>query len=287
MKKIKILSPAKAIDIEHINYAKSYLEKEGMKVEISAYAEGQHNYFSGTDEERLSDFQDALNDPSVDIILCSRGGYGSVRIIDKLDFSSLGKKLIVGYSDVTVFHNHLQSNYAATTVHATAPLNFKDNTPAALKSLLNVLKGKGNNYIIDGTPLNRIGHAEGAVVGGNLSIIASLLGTNSAIKTNGKILFIEDIDEAVYSIDRMMWSLKKANKLSGLKALIIGGMTSMKDSEIPFGKTVSEVILEAVSEYDYPVCFDFPAGHIDDNRALVFGKKAKLLVLDDKVIFEQ
>ncbi len=287
MKKIKILSPAKAIEEKHILYAKNYLNKKGFVVEVAKNALGQENYFSGTDEERLKDFQNALDDKTIDIILCSRGGYGSVRLIDQLDFRNLGNKLIIGYSDITVFHNHLQSNFGKKTIHATAPLNFSENSFDALDSLINVMNGKPNNYSIDSNRLNRIGHAEGEIVGGNLSIIASLLGTNSSIKTNGKILFIEEIGEAVYSIDRMMWSLKKANKLSGLKGLIIGGMTGVKDSEVPFGKTALEVISEAVEEFDFPVCFDFPAGHIPDNRALIFGEKAKLLVLDDKVIFEQ
>lgn len=287
MKKIKIVSPAKAIAKEHLDFATSYLEGNGFLVEVAANAGNQSDYFSGTDEERLEDFQNAIDDPSVDYILCSRGGYGSVRIIDSLDFRNLNSKVIIGYSDVTVFHNHIQAVYGVKSVHGTAPLNFKENTKESLQSLINVLNGQPNNYAIDGSKLNRIGHADADLVGGNLSIIASLIGTNSSIKTNGKILFIEDVGEPVYSIDRMMWTLKKANKFSGLKGLIVGGMTSIKDSEIPFGKQVYEVIKDAVEEYDYPVCFNFPAGHIDDNRALIFGAKAKLLVLEDKVIFEQ
>lgn len=287
MKKIKIVSPAKSIAMEHVNFAKRFLEDNGFTVEVGRFALGEHHYFSGTDQERLSDFQAAIDDPTIDVILCARGGYGSVRIIDDLNFSNLGQKLIVGYSDITVFHNHIQRNFKVPTLHATAPLNFSENTVEALDSLLNALNGISNEYEIEHHPLNRKGIAEGKIVGGNLSILASLVGTDSDLDFKDSILFIEDIGEAIYAVDRMLNTFRKAGKLNHLKGLIVGGMTDMKDSAIPFGKTVEEVIREIAEPYSFPLCFNFPAGHINDNRAVFLGKACKLEVSDKKVHFIQ
>jgi len=288
VKSIRIVSPAKAIDKKHLDYAVGFLESKGYKVELSEFAAGSNNYFSGTDEQRLSDFQDAVNDESVDIILCSRGGYGSVRIIDSIDFGALKKlpKLIIGYSDVTVFHSVL-NGLGIESAHATVPLNFEENSAEAIQSFLNVLSNAENKYEIEPHILNREGKVEAPVVGGNLAVLSSLIGTNSDISTDGKILFIEDIGEAIYAIDRMMWSLKKSGKLDKLAGIVVGGMTNMTDSEMRFGNTVEEVIRQAVDEYDYPVCFNFPAGHVDDNRALVFGRKASLDIGANQVLFRQ
>jgi len=288
-KKIHITSPAKVIDKACIDFAVEFLTEKGFSVTLSKNVLGQYHYFSGTDSERLEDFQHALDDDSIDFILCARGGYGSVRIIDQLDFSRfLNKpKLIIGFSDITVFHNHIHAHYKLPTVHASVPLNFRSNSMEALKSLVNVLNGKSNTYFVETTAYNREGIAKAAVVGGNLSIIYSLIGTNSDISTDGKILFMEDIGEPVYAVDRMLYALKKSNKLQNLAGLIVGGMTNMKDTEISFGKTVQEVISEMVAPYKFPVCFNFPAGHVDDNRAIILGKEAKLEVTADMVIFEQ
>lgn len=289
MKKIRIVSPAKYIEQKPVDFAEEFLQKSGFDVEIGTYALGQDHYFSGSIEERLSDFQFALDDPSVDIILCSRGGYGCVQIIDRLDFSAFisNPKLIIGYSDVTVFHNHINRHFNINTVHATAPLNFEENTKEALSSLLNVLNGIENQYKIQPNKLNIQGKVEAQIVGGNLAIIYSLLGTNSDVNCDDKILFIEEIGEAIYSVDRMFYALKKSGKLAKIKGLIVGGMTNMKDSELPFGKSVEEVIHDHISPLDIPLVFDFPAGHIDDNRALIIGKKATLSVGEDAVIFRQ
>lgn len=288
MKSIRIVSPAKAIDKKHLDFALGLLESKGYKGELSKFASGSTNYFSGTDEERQSDFQAAINDENVGVILCSRGGYGSVRIVDSIDFSALveSPKLIIGYSDITVFHSVLH-RLGIESAHATVPLNFEENTKEAIQSFFNILSNAENKYKIEPHSLNRLGNIEAPVVGGNLAILASLLGTNLDISTDGKILFIEDIGEAIYAVDRMLWSLKKSGKLDNLAGLIVGGMTNMTDSEVPFGKTVEEVIREVVEEYNYPVCFNFPAGHIDDNRAIVFGRKAGLKVEDNKVEFRQ
>ncbi len=289
MKKIRIVSPAKSIDQLHVDFAENFLEQHGFEIEIGTYALGQDHYFSGTIQERLSDFQYALDDPSIDIILCARGGYGSVQLIDELDFSAFlnDPKLIVGYSDVTVFHSHITANFKIPTLHASAPLNFAENTPEALESLLNAFNGIENVYKITPHSLNVLGEVEAMVIGGNLAILYSLLGTNSEADFKDKILFIEDVGEAVYAVDRMFYALKKAGKLSQIKALMVGGMTNMKDSEIPYGKSIEEVIHSHIAPLNIPLVFNFPAGHIDDNRAVIIGKKATLSADSETVIFRQ
>lgn len=288
-KKIHIIAPAKVIDKACIDFAVDFLQKNGFEVSLAKHVLGQYNYFSGTDAERLADFQAALDDESIDFILCARGGYGSVRIIDDLDFTKFLKKpkLIIGFSDITVFHNHIQSHFNIPTLHASVPLNFQSNTPEALNSLVNVLNEKPNKYEIAPSKYNRSGEVKAVVVGGNLSIIYSLIGTNSDLNTDGKILFIEDIGEHIYAIDRILYSLKKSNKLQKLAGLIVGGMTNIKDTEIPFGKNVEEVISEIVAPYKFPVCFNFPAGHVDDNCAIILGKEALLVVTPDGATFQQ
>lgn len=286
--KIKIVSPGKFIDPKLIDFAEGWLKSKGFEVEVGEHAKGQHNYFSGTDEERLADMQEALNDPEVDAILCARGGYGSIRIIEDLDFRPFLRhpKMIFGYSDITVFHARMQ-RMGFESVHSTTPLDFEENTEGSLQSLINALEGKSNEYNLPAHSLNRSGQLKKKIVGGNLSIITSLIGTRDEIETKGRILFIEDVGEAIYEIDRMLWTLKKARVLKGLDGLIVGGMTKMKDSETPFGKTVDELIREAVEEYEYPLCFNFPAGHMDDNRAIILGKEARLAVTDSGSLFKQ
>lgn len=287
--KIRIVSPAKQIEKSHIDHTVAWLTNKGFVVEIGEHALGQYNYFSGTESQRLSDFQNALDDPTVDVILCARGGYGSIHLIDQLDFTSFVKKpkLIMGYSDITVFHNHIPHHLGVPTVHATAPLNFSENTPEALQSLVNVINGAGNSYHIQPNALNVNGEVKAPVVGGNLAILYALIGTDSDADYSGKILFIEEIGEAVYAVDRMMYALKKSGKLDQISGVIVGGMTNMKDSEVPYGKTVEEVISDHIRPYNIPLCFDFPAGHIPDNRAVIIGKEAHLSVQDDKVVFFQ
>ncbi|MBI3136284.1 MAG: LD-carboxypeptidase [Bacteroidetes bacterium] len=288
-KKIHITAPAKVIDKACIDFAVDFLKKNGFAVSLAPHVLGKNNYFSGTDAERRADFQAALDDDSIDFILCARGGYGSVRIIDELDFSTFIKKpkLVIGFSDITVFHNHIHNHFNLPTLHASVPLNFQSNTPEALNSLLNVLNEKPNRYDIQPSRYNRNGKVQAIVVGGNLSILYSLIGTNSDLQTDGKILFIEDIGEHIYALDRILYSLKKSNKLQNLAGLIVGGMTNIKDTEIPFGKTMEDVISEIMAPYKFPVCFNFPAGHVDDNRAILLGKAATLVVETDAVRFEQ
>ncbi|WP_027418783.1 S66 peptidase family protein [Crocinitomix catalasitica] len=289
MKTIRIVAPAKAIEADKIAFAHKVLSLNNFNVQLSNNLNGNYHYFSGTLTERLADFQSAIDDKEVDIILCARGGYGCVQLIDQLDFTQFIQhpKLIIGYSDVTVFHQHVYGNFNIPTVHASAPLNFEDNSMDSLSSLINVFNEKVNTYEFPAHQLNITGSLNGEVIGGNLAVICALIGTNSDFDFTEKILFIEDIGEAVYSIDRMMYTLKKAGKLDGIKGLIVGGMTNMKDSAVPYGESVEQIIHHHIKPFKIPLCFNFPAGHIDDNRAIIIGKKAIIKIGDDKVIFEQ
>jgi len=284
-KNIRIVSPAKAIASEYIDHAITFLEHNSFEVQLGGHVLGQHHYFSGTDRERIHDFQAAIDDDTVDIILCARGGYGAIRIVDQIDYSALERKskLVVGYSDITVFHHHINKHLNLPTIHATMPLNFKQNSKESLNSLMKAMKGEPNFYEIPGHESNLQGKGKGKLIGGNLAVIYALIGTNSDVNFTDKILFIEDVGEYIYSIDRMLWALDKAGKLSRLQGLIIGGMTNIKDTEIGFGQSVNDIILERVSAYGYPVSFNFPAGHLNDNRALVLGREALLTVKKESV----
>ena len=278
--KVVILSTARKISEAEIVPAVNVFKEWGLEVILGANLFTEDNQFSGTTEQRISDFQQALDDQSIKAIFCARGGYGTVKIIDELDFTNLKKnpKWVVGYSDVTVLHNHINQNFNIETLHATMPINFSTNTAESLNSLKKVLFGESLSYDFTTYQMNREGVAEGKVVGGNLSIIYSLTGTNSQIDTKGKILFIEDLDEYLYHVDRMMMNLKRVGILKDLSGLVVGGMSDMNDNAIAYGKSVLEIISEAVSDYNYPVCFGFPAGHIDDNRTLIMGRNATLNV---------
>ena len=282
--KIGIVAPARKITSGELQPAIETLEKWGLKVVLGKNLFNQQNQFSGTDQERAEDLQMMLDDTSIKAIISARGGYGTLRIIDKINFSAFKKnpKWIIGYSDVTVLHSHIYSNFGIETLHGTMPINFTKNIEAS-GSLRKILFGETFRYSSGNHPLNRKGNAEGILTGGNLSLLYALMGSKSDIETKGKILFIEDLDEYLYHVDRMMLSLKRASKLNHLAGLVVGGMTEMKDNTVPFGKTVQQIILDAVSEYNYPVCFDFPAGHVDKNLALILGRKAKLKVTSDKV----
>ncbi len=276
---IGLVAPARRVSEQELTKAVSIIESRGYKVLKGKYLFASENQFSGTDEERTADFQQMLENPEVKAVFAVRGGYGSVRIIDKIDFCPLLKnpKWIAGYSDFTVFHNHL-INLGLQSLHATMPLNFATNTPEALASLFDVLEGKRPQYHFVLHPLNRKGKAVGMLVGGNLSVLYSVMGSDSFPDTAGKILFLEDLDEYLYHIDRMMMALKRAGVFKNLAGLIIGGMTGMNDNAIPFGKTAEEIIRESVEEYDFPVAFGFPAGHQPDNRALIMGAEVRLEV---------
>jgi len=275
--KIGIISTARKINIEELKYAIELIESWGLKVVLGKTIGASQDQYAGDDTLRSEDLQYMLDKADINAILCARGGYGTVRIIDDLDFSNFIKqpKIIAGFSDVTVLHSHLH-NMNAPTLHSSMPISFKSNTKESIESLKKALFGENSDISCDGHSLNRKGKAKGQIIGGNLSILYSLIGTPSDIDTKGKILFIEDLDEYLYHIDRMMTSLKRSGKLKSIKGLIVGGMTKMNDNTIPFGKTAEQIIFEAVSDYNYPVCFNFPAGHIDHNLTLKFGEDVQL-----------
>ena len=277
--KIGLISTARKISREELKEAVEHIESWGLDVVLGEYLFNSHHQFSGQDDERTKDLQSMLDNPNIKAVLCVRGGYGTVRIIDDIDFSQLQKnpKWLAGFSDVTVLHSHF-NNLNIATLHSTMPISFNTNSYESIQSLKKALFGEPIHIVCEAHALNRKGECEAEVVGGNLSIIYSLLGSPSDINTNGKILFLEDLDEYLYHVDRMMVNLKRNGKLKNLKGLIIGGMTKMNDNDVPFGKTAEEIILDAVSEFDYPVCFDFPAGHIKDNRAIKLGQIAQLKV---------
>lgn len=284
--RIGLVAPARKIQKNEILNAISIFENRGFEVVYSEELFAEQNQFAGTDRVRAKDYQTMLDDKSIKAIISARGGYGSVRIIDKLDFSNFNKnpKWIVGYSDMTVFHNHIIQNFGIETLHASMLLNFDKNSDESLHTLFEVLSGKKPEYKIGHHQLNRFGKSSGNLCGGNLSVLFSLLGSNSFPATKGKILFIEDLDEYLYHIDRMMMGLKRAGVFEGLSGLVVGGMTEMNDNDIPFGKTAEEIIWDVIDEFDFPVCFDFPAGHIDHNLPLMMGAGLSLNVADPVTI---
>ncbi|MCF6171927.1 MAG: LD-carboxypeptidase [Bacteroidales bacterium] len=271
--KIGIAAPARKINRQELEVSLKIIEERGYQAVLNESLFAAENQFAGSDQQRATYLQRMLDDESIRAVFFARGGYGSVRIIDRLDFKKFEKnpKWLVGYSDATVFLCHINRNCGVQTLHAGMPLNFPENTPTALDSLFNTLAGKPLKYAFAPHPLNKAGRAEGLLTGGNLSVLYSLLGSISFPETEGKILFLEDLDEYLYHIDRMMQGLKRAGKLDRLAALVVGGMTELNDNTIPFGKTAEEIILETVKEFDYPVFFGFPAGHLADNRALTMG----------------
>lgn len=282
---VAIVSTARKISKEELQPSLDFIENWGLKIILGKSIDAQEHQFAGSDALRTADFQGMLDDPEIKAIWCAKGGYGTVRIIDKLNFSNFKKspKWIIGYSDVSVLHSHIH-NLNIETLHAQTLLGLEKKSKETAESIQKVLFGRkysisysANKPAYGGT-LQAVSPCivKGELVGGNLSILYSLCGSNSAINTDGKILFIEDLDEYLYHIDRMMMNLKRNGMLKDLSGIIVGAMTEMDDNTIPFGKTAEEIIWETVKEYNYPVCFDFPAGHIEDNRALIFGRNVKL-----------
>ena len=244
------------------------------------------NYFSGTDEQRRDEMQAMLDDENINAILCGRGGYGVSRIIDGLDFTNFKKKpkWIIGFSDITVLHAHLYTKIKVASLHAPMAAAFNDGENDFIKSLHKALIGKKIKYSCKAHPFNKKGNVTAELVGGNLSLLVHLTGTPSALNTTNKILFIEDIGEHIYNIDRMLYQMKRSGKLSNLAGLIVGGFTDMLDTERPFGKKVYKLIKEITAAYDYPVCFGFPVSHQKENYALKIGCTYNLKVGKPKVV---
>ena len=284
---IGITCPSSFIALEQIKYAASILESRGYVVKLGKTAGVQHFYFSGDDAARLDDLQEMMDDAEIDAILMGRGGYGMSRIIDRLDFKKFKKKpkWICGFSDIVVLHNHIQQNFGIPVLHSPMCNAYKPDTvnSAHLQTFFDAIAGEPLKYHIPPSPFNRRGKAKGILTGGNLAILAHLTGSASEVDTKGKILFIEDIGEYLYNIDRMLLNLKRAGKLDDIAALIVGGFTDLQDTERPFGQIVEEIIWDKVKEYDYPVCFNFPCGHMDINYTLCLGAAHKLHVADDGV----
>ena len=286
--KLGIISTARKISLEELTGAIKVIENWGIEVVLGENLFKENNQFSGTIEQRTSDLQSMIDDDAIKAILCARGGYGTVQIIDKIDFFKLTQspKWIIGYSDITVLHSHLH-NLGFASLHASMPINFETNTNLAIESLKNSLFTTTNRINTTQHRFNKLGKVKAEIVGGNLSILYSLLGSNSDVNTDGKILFIEDVDEYLYHIDRMMMSLKRNGKFENLKGLIVGEMSNMNDNEIPFGKTAEQIILDHTKDYTFPICFGFPAGHLNDNRCVKFGVTSVLEITENGVSLAQ
>lgn len=285
--KVAIAAPARKMSREQMEFAVNWLKEKGFTPVYDDRLFAEHHIFAGDDSLRAAVIQNYLDDENIEAIWLSRGGYGSIRIIDMLDFTQFLRhpKWIIGFSDTTVFHGKL-NRLGCPSLHASMPYCFDKKTFEAQQSLFDVLTGKSLHYEFSFHPLNRLGKVEGEMVGGNLSVLYGMMGSNTFPETDGKILFIEEVDEYIYHIDRMMHGLKRAGKLEHLKALVVGGLTQINDNPEPFGMSVEEVIAEAVRDYDYPLCFGFPAGHFNDNRAVVLGQKSIVEITPEKVLFD-
>ena len=284
---IGILCPAGYMPLEKAQTCIKTLTDWGYKVIAGKTLGNQNNYFSGTDEERLNDLQHMMDNEFVNAIFCARGGYGTGRIIEQLDFEKFKQhpKWVIGFSDITVLHSHLYRNYKIASLHAPMAAAFNDDEykNKYVQSLRDAMIGRKADYNVEGNTLNQKGKASGILVGGNLSLLTHVIGTSSDIKTKNKILFIEEVGEYIYNVDRMMYQLKRSGKLDDLKGLIIGRFSEMKDTTIPFGQTTEQVIKEIVKDYKYPVCFGFPVSHDKENYALKIGVEYKLSVTTTSV----
>lgn len=295
---IGITCPAGFITHEEVEPAIQQMESWGFKV-VKGKTVGARDFtFGGTDLERLEDLQQMMNDTSIRAIMCARGGYGAVRIVDHLDFSvfKISPKWLIGFSDITILHCHLNSNYRFASLHSkmcnSFPADWVTADPiqiATINSIEKALKGEElMKYEAAYQQNNRLGFAEGELVGGNLRCIENLAGSKSAIETDGKILFLEDVGEYLYSIDRMFYNLKRSGKLSKLKGLVVGGFRVKKEEDnAGFGSTLEQIVLEKVKEFNYPVCFDFPVGHQKANYALKCGVKHRLTVNEQQTTLQE
>lgn len=286
--RIRIVSPAGWVKEEKVLPAVELLRNEGFEVVLGDHVFSRHFQFAGADQERLSDIQLAFDDPQCKAVICSRGGYGSVRIAGDINFSFFRDhpKWLVGFSDITLLHARLQKE-GFCSIHGAMPAFYlNDDQPSqSFSALMKVLKGDVPSNTLSPQQFNRHGSATGMLTGGNLSIVYSLIGTPMEQDTDGHILFIEDISEYLYHLDRMMHSLKFSGKLSKLKGLLVGGFTEVRDNESPFGQNVEEIVMQVAGEYNYPICFGFPAGHLDVNLPVVLGATYRLEVDEKQASF--
>ena len=279
---IGIVCPSGYMPAENAETCIKTLESWGYKVKVGSTLGSQFNYFSGTDKQRTQDLQKMLDDTNIKAILCGRGGYGLSRIIDKLNFQKFknNPKWIIGFSDITILHAHVFQHYQIASLHAPMAAAFNDDgyKNEYIISLKNALNGVATNYTCATHTMNKIGSGEGELIGGNLSLIAHLVGTHSSYKTRHKILFLEDVGEYLYNIDRMMIQLDRAELFKHLQGLIIGGFSDMKDTTTPFGMDILTIINQHVKDYKFPICFNFPVSHETENFALKIGVKHELKV---------
>jgi len=289
---IGIVCPSGFMAAENIVPCVNMLKSWGFRVKIGRTVGGvSANYFSGTDAERLEDLQEMLDDDDLRAIIFGRGGYGLSRIIGQISFKKFRKspKWILGYSDISLLHAHIYTNYEIATAHSPMAGAFRDALPedASLNSIKKLLTGEKGSYSCNPHSFNRKGEVEGILMGGNLTLLAHAVGSNSDFKTKGLILFLEDIGEYLYNIDRMLHQLKAAGKFHKPAAVIIGNFTEMKDTERPFGQDAYEIIRDLLFEYDYPVCFGFPVGHVKENFALKCGAEHKLKISKEKIVLQE
>ncbi len=276
--KIAIVAPAGFINNkENIKQAVELLKSWGFKVVLGKHLFAKHKHFAGTDKQRLDDFQSFLDDTTVKAIWCARGGYGSIRIIDKLNFNTFKKhpKYILGYSDIGIFHQAV-FNFNIPSLHSFMPTSIDtiQHAKSAVANLKNFLNGREITYTIPVNSNNKIGKAKGKIIGGNLSILQNLAGTKFGINGENYILFIEEIGEYKYHIDRILHSLKLHNYFANCVGLIVGGFTNIPKNDPLFGQSIEEIILHLTKGYNFPICFDFPSGHITNNQPVIFGKEA-------------
>lgn len=285
--KIALVCPAKKLP-KSIDKAIALLTEWGLEVVVGESVYASHHQFAGTDELRAADIQHFLDDSSIKAIIAGRGGYGTIRIIDALDFTqfNLHPKWIVGFSDITVLLSHIIAQSEIQCIHGQMPYTFEESTFEALDSLRKALFGEKQTYVYESDFINRSDEAEGILIGGNLTLITMLQGSASEMDFDNKILFLEDVGEHEYSIDRMLRMLKRAGKLANLNGLIIGAFNEIEAEKISFGQTVDEVIWDIVKEYDYPVCFNFPTGHIENNLSMVLGAEVSLKTETNNVQFK-
>lgn len=281
--KVGIVSPAKKLTAD-LSKAIAVLTHWGLEIVMGANVYAAHDQFAGTDEQRRTDLQSFLDDPEIKAIFASRGGYGTIRIIDDLDFTKFQKqpKWVIGFSDITILLSHILTKTNTQSIHGQMPKTFETGTEESLESLRKALFGETQTYIVESEFENKAGAAESILIGGNLTLLIAAEGSDSAFDYTDKILFIEDVGEHEYAIDRMMRTLKRSGKLAKLKGLIVGAFNGYEVEDLPFGQSPEQIIQELIKEYDYPVVYNFPTGHINDNRAMIIGKPVQLIVEKEK-----
>ncbi|RYU89416.1 LD-carboxypeptidase [Mucilaginibacter terrigena] len=282
--KVAITCPAKKLPIPMTD-AVNLLTSWGLEVVLGKTVNASYHQFAGDDALRAADLQRFIDDDTIKAIICARGGYGTIRMVDRVDFSRLqtNPKWLVGFSDITLLHSHVIANYNLPCIHGQMPLNIPDASAYSLETLRKALFGEVLSYRIKPNLLNRQGECSGILIGGNLSLLLAVNNSVSDMDYTGSILFIEDVGEYLYAVDRMLRALKRAGKMKNLAGLIVGAFTDLKDNDIPFGQTLPELVMDVVAEYGYPVCFDFPAGHVSNNCSLILGKTLHLSVQTDEV----